>query len=132
MLEAYDWPGNVRELSNTMELVLAQAYDEPTLFAKHLSVEIRAKSIKSIVSRKIKPKSAPWKYQIAVDASNGIGEIPTFRKYRDRQLEKIEKEYLHMLIQKAKGDYKEALRIASLARTRLYELLKKHGLSIKD
>jgi DNA-binding NtrC family response regulator len=37
-----------------------------------------------------------------------------------------------MLIAKAKGNYKEALRIASLARTRLYELLKKHGLSIKD
>jgi two-component system NtrC family response regulator len=132
MLEAYDWPGNVRELSNTMELVLAQAYDEPILFAKHLPVEIRAKSIKSIVSRKIKPESAPREYRADVDASDGIGEIPTFREYRDRQLEKIEREYLHMLIAKAKGNYKEALRIASLARTRLYELLKKHGLSIKD
>ena len=132
MLENYNWPGNVRELSNTMELVVAKAYDEPTLFAQHLPVEIRAKSIKSVVSRKRKPKSAPWKYQIAVDASDGIGEIPTFREYRDRQLEKIEREYLQILIAKAKGDYKEALRIASLARTRLYELLKKHELSIKD
>jgi two-component system, NtrC family, response regulator len=132
MLETYDWPGNVREMSNTMELVLSQAYDEPTLFAQHIPVEIRAKSIKSVVSRKIKPESAPWKYQIAVDASDGIGEMPTFREYRDRQLDKIEREYLHMLIAKAKGDSKEAHRIAGLARTRLYELLKKHGLSIKN
>ena len=85
MLELYDWPGNVRELSNTMELVVAQAYNEPTLFAQHLPVEIRAKSIKSVVSSKIKPKFAPQEYQIAVDASDGIGEIPTFREYRDSQ-----------------------------------------------
>ena len=37
-----------------------------------------------------------------------------------------------MLIARAKGNYKEAVRIAGLARTRFYELLKKHNLSIKD
>jgi two-component system NtrC family response regulator len=131
-LEAYDWPGNVRELSNTLELVLAQAYDEPTLFAQHLPVEIRAKSMKSVVARGFEHKTITRDHTSVVDAFHGIGEIPTFREYRDRQLEKIEREYLHMLIAKAKGNSKEALRIASLARTRLYELLKKHGLSIKD
>ena len=131
-LENYDWPGNVRELSNTIELVVAQAYGEPTLFAQHLPVQIRSKSIKSIISKKIKFRSAHQENSIAVNATDGIGEIPTFREFRDRQLEKIEREYLQMLIAKANGNYKEALRIASLARTRLYELLKKHGLSIKD
>ena len=132
MLEAYDWPGNVRELSNTMELILAQTYEEPTLFAKHLPIEIRSKSIKSRVSRTIKKSSAPRVDVKAADTSDGIGDIPTFREYRDRHLAKIEKEYLQLLIAKAKGNYKEAVRIAGLARTRFYELLKKHGLSIKD
>ena len=131
-LETYDWPGNVRELSNTMELVVAQAYDDPILFAKHLPVDIRAKSIKAIVSNKIKPVSAPRIYRADVNKSDKIEEIPTFREYRDNQLEKIEREYLNMLLAKARGNHKEALRTADLSRTRLYELLKKHGLSIKN
>ncbi|CAB1085212.1 Response regulator of zinc sigma-54-dependent two-component system [Olavius algarvensis Delta 1 endosymbiont] len=131
-LEAYDWPGNVRELSNTMEMVLAQAYDEPILFAKHLPVDIRAKSIKSIVSRKIKPESAKRERRKDATATIGTGKIPTFRDYRDDHLAKIEKEYLHILLAKTGGNHKKALRTANLARTRLYELLKKHGLSIKN
>ena len=132
MLERYDWPGNVRELSNTMELVLAQTYDEPILFAKHLPVEIRAKGIKSMVSKKIHEDSGSQKNRAAVTESNSQEQMPTFREYRDRHLVAIEKEYLQMLIAKAEGNYKTALKTANLARTRLYELLKKHNLSIKD
>ena len=101
------------------------------LFAKHLPVEIRAKSIKSIVSRQIEMKPAVRIHRPHGGTSDGIEKIPTFREYRKRQLDKIEREYLLKLIAKAKGDYKEARRVSSLARTRLYELLKKHGLSIK-
>ena len=131
MLEAYDWPGNVRELSNTMELVLAQTYDEPILFAKHLPTEIRAKSIKSMVTKKNKSESSAQKERTAVSEPAGAEAMTTFREYRERRLAEIEKEYLHRLITEAGGSYKKAHRISGLARTRLYELLKKHELSLK-
>ncbi len=130
MLEAYDWPGNVRELSNTMELVLAQAFAEPILFAKHLPVEMRAKGIKAAVRQSRQP--------LATSAADRRGDtpppdgqpLPTFREYRDQQVERAERDYLLMLIERAKGNQRTAQRIAGLARTRLWELFKKHGLRI--
>jgi two-component system NtrC family response regulator len=132
MLETYNWPGNVRELANTMELVLAQAYGDSILFAKHLPVEIRARSVKSRVTKQINPEPESLESQVAIDIWENQEKIPSFREYRDQKLELAEKEYLQALVVKARGNYKKALKMANLARTRLYELLKKHGLSLKE
>jgi two-component system NtrC family response regulator len=132
MLETYNWPGNVRELANTMELVLTQAYNDSILFAKHLPVEIRALSVKSRVTKQIKPEPKVSESQAAIDVLENEDDFPSFREYRDQKLETAEKEYLQVLVAKARGNHKKALKMANLARTRLYELLKKHGLSLKD
>ncbi len=132
MLETYSWPGNVRELANTMELVLAQAYSDSILFAKHLPVEIRAMSVKSRVTKQVRPEPKSLEYETAIDILETQHEFPSFREYRDQKLELAEKEYLQVLIAKARGNHKKALKMANLARTRLYELLKKHGLNLKD
>jgi len=130
MLETYNWPGNVRELANTMELV-AQAYNDSILFAKHLPVEIRAISVKSRVTKQIKPEPKSLESQVAIDVWDNEEDFPSFREFRDRKLELVEKEYLQKLVAKARGNHKKALKMANLARTRLYELLKKHKLSLK-
>ena len=130
-LETYNWPGNVRELANIMELVLTQAYDESIIFAKHLPIEIRAKSMKSRISKQTQSDPDPKEDQVASNDAIRFDVLPSFREYRDRKLEMVEREYLTMLVDKARGNHKKALKMANLARTRLYELLKKHGLSLK-
>ena len=48
-LMAYDWPGNVRELVNALERAISDAYHEPTLFPKHLPLDLRVKVARSSV-----------------------------------------------------------------------------------
>ena len=118
ILKTYNWPGNVRELINVLEYVLANAGNDPTLFPKHLPPEYRIIDLKfdSNVQR------AP-----AVEEINGIeidDTLPTLSIYRD----KLEKDYLKQLINQSQGDRKEACKISGISQSRLYGLLKKHGL----
>jgi len=47
----YDWPGNVRELVSAVERAVADAYNEPTLYPKHLPIDIRVKIARSSVRK---------------------------------------------------------------------------------
>jgi len=47
VLSSYNWPGNVRELHSTLEWVMAQTINEPTLFQKHLPSRIRIQVARS-------------------------------------------------------------------------------------
>ena len=118
ILKTYNWPGNVRELINVLEYVLANAGNDPTLFPKHLPPEYRIIDLKfdSRVQR------AP-----AVEEINGTeidDTLPTLSIYRD----KLEKDYLKQLIRQSQGNRKEACKISGISQSRLYGLLKKHGL----
>ena len=84
-----------------------------------------------MVTKKKKSESSGQEESTAAGVPVATEAITTFREYRDRGLAQIEREYLHRLIAEAGGSYKKANRISGLARTRLYELLKKHGLSLK-
>jgi two-component system, NtrC family, response regulator len=112
-LMAYEWPGNVRELVNAIERSIAGAYSSPTLFPKHLPLDIRVKVARSA----IKKESAP--------TQNVGGPLLPLTEYRQT----AERQYLQDLLFQTKGSAREACRISGLSRSRFYALLKEHGLS---
>ena len=122
-LDAYAWPGNVRELLSTVERAMVDAGDDNTLFSRHLPTHLRVALARQETEKKV---GAPMKEAgISLDTS-----LMEYREFRTKAFESIECEYLKKLLAAAAGDYHEACRISGLAKSRLYELLKKNGLSI--
>jgi DNA-binding NtrC family response regulator len=117
-LKSHDWPGNVRELINVLDYVLASAGNDPTLFPKHLPPKYRLAKLEfePVFQEKSTPGSAGW-FTTETD-------FPTLDTYRKR----LERDYLKELLNRAKADRKEACRISGISQSRLYGLLKKHGL----
>ena len=115
-LMAYDWPGNVRELVNAIERSITAAYSSPTLFPKHLPLDIRVKVARSAV----KKESAP-----SVVSPPAPASLLPLNEYRQT----AERQYLQDLIVQTKGSIRDACRVSGLSRSRLYALLKEHGLS---
>lgn len=123
-LKSYSWPGNVRELINTLEVAINNAFHEPIVYARHLPENIRIHSVRmAVASEKSTVKPPPN----AVAAENA--PLPSYKEYRDNVLQAAERQYLHKLMKEARGSIKEACRLAGLGRTRLYNLMKKHGIS---
>ncbi len=123
-LQRYNWPGNVRELFHALEETLCSAGPEPTLYPHHLPVHIRAtlarmavKGIPAETGSHSARGFAPIEWH-----DEGCPAIATYREFMDRH-------YLERLLQATQGNRKEACQISGLSRTRLFELLKKHGLS---
>ena len=113
-LMAYEWPGNVRELVNAMERAISDAYHEPTLFPKHLPLDLRVKLARSSVKKE------------AIPTAEGVVPLGSLAECRHA----AEGRYLRDLMFQTKGKIKEACRISGLSRSRLYVLLKEHNLSI--
>jgi two-component system NtrC family response regulator len=112
-LRTYEWPGNVRELINAIERAIASARHEPTLYPNHLPTEIRAKIARSSVLRELggtDPPNAP---------------LATLEEYRDV----AERRYLQDLLVATKGNIQGACATSGMSRSRLYALIKKHGLN---
>ena len=113
-LMAYEWPGNVRELVNAIERAISDAYHEPTLFPKHLPLDLRVKVARSSVKKE------------AIPTAEGVVPLGSLAECRHA----AEGRYLRDLMFQTKGKIKDACRISGLSRSRLYVLLKKHNLSI--
>lgn len=113
-LMAYEWPGNVRELVNAIERAISDAYHEPTLFPKHLPLDLRVKVARSSVKKE------------AIPTAEGVVPLGSLAECRHA----AEGRYLRDLMFQTKGKIREACRISGLSRSRLYVLLKKHNLSI--
>jgi two-component system NtrC family response regulator len=122
MLGAYDWPGNVRELINTLEAAISGARNEPVLFAKHLPQDIRIKVTRNAINKTQKISSKPAGAKKPAPPS-----YPKFNEYRDSVLADAEKKYFIRLMETTRGDIPQACKISGLGRTRLYALLRKHG-----
>ena len=122
-LSVYECPGNVRELFNTLEEVLSIAQNEPTLFPHHLPSHIRAKIARTSVNAAVghKDDSTPLRLLEDIDRE-------TFPKINDFRND-MERQYLEKLMSVASDSKKEACLLSGLSRTRLFELLKKHGIS---
>jgi two-component system, NtrC family, response regulator len=116
----YDWPGNIRELINVLEFALASAGSDPVLHPKHLPPEYRASFL----------DAAPQLPASVFDLNGGLNEpkdpFPTLSLFR----ENLEKQYLEVLVKKARGNRETALRLSGISQARLYGLLKKYRLSL--
>jgi two-component system NtrC family response regulator len=121
-LIAYEWPGNVRELINTLERVVAVARLEPTLYRKHLPLEIRVKLVRSSLN-----VLGNFPQQETV-LSNDNSAMHTFQAHKRN----TERTYLQNLMKNTKNSIKEACRISNLSRSRLHALLKIHSISKFD
>ncbi len=128
VLEAYDWPGNVRELYSTLQSALTSAFDEPILYSYHLPVAIRGKAARLAFNRGA--VEAAQEESMKRAAPGMENPLPLFREYRNRLLEDGEGSYFAELVMKSRGEVAEAIRISGLSRTRLYDFLQKHNLSL--
>jgi two-component system NtrC family response regulator len=115
-LMAYDWPGNVRELVNAIEHAVTAAYNSPTLFSKHLPVEIRVRVARSAIRKETLSLNSSELSSIS---------LTDHRQAADRQ-------YLQDLMFQTKGRVREACAISGLSRSRLYALLKEHNISVSN
>ncbi|OLN24496.1 sigma-54 dependent DNA-binding response regulator [Desulfovibrio sp. DV] len=121
-LLAYPWPGNVRELKNTLEGALALAVADDALLPVHLPLHIRVMAARNRVTGRYGetedpgPSSGLWGLSAATP-------LPQFRDFRDSR----EAQYLRELVARHGGDISRMLDISGLSRSRLYALLKKHG-----
>ncbi len=143
-LTSYHWPGNVRELVNTLEWSLATAGREPTLFAMHLPEHIRVTLARSKVQKNDPPGiPAPDRGRKGVRTplrlvpENGPGRsapripLPSWKEYRRKGVHRLEAEYLVKLVSLTGGDMVRAGEISGIGRSRLYQLLREHGLSLR-
>ena len=120
LLASYSWPGNVRELINALEKTLITARYGEILLPQHLPTHIRIKVARSSIT----PQGpAP------VTEEQPLSAFPTLQELRDTVLEEAERNYLRDLLCFTSNDIQEACKVSGLSRSRLYLLLKKHGIS---
>ena len=128
LLSAYDWPGNVRELAGTMESTVSAGLDAPVLFSKHLPDHIRIQVARSRIIPAAKAPQPPPESTPREGGSSGEQPLP-YKTFRNQALDLAEKAYLKELIAFTRGNITKACNVSGLGRTRLYELMKKHGVS---
>jgi two-component system NtrC family response regulator len=131
VLSAYPWPGNVRELENTLEKAILADPNDPVLYPIHLPPEIRLYRIRFLVDKKSNQDTSELEAleQSAPPALAFPDTLLPFREYRRCLIEDIEKHYLQRLLLETGGDIPQACTISGLSRSRLYDLLKAHGLT---
>ncbi|MFH1033562.1 MAG: sigma-54 dependent transcriptional regulator [Pseudomonadota bacterium] len=128
-LASYHWPGNVRELVNTLEQVLTRAGQAPTLFPRHLPEEVRVCFARAAAAGESSDHAvaAPPTLAEPVGADPPPATsppLPSLRQHRRAQ----DREYLRELMLLCRGQVATACRVSGLSRSRLYELLREHGL----
>lgn len=125
-LMAYTWPGNIREIQNVVEGMVAMALEEDELHPVHLPLyirvhvargQVREKEIAEDRVRRAAPEQGP--------APEGK-PLPLLKIYRQA----MDRLYLEQLLEQSGGKAAEACRISGMSRSRLYALLKEHGLKL--
>lgn len=129
VLEAYEWPGNVRELVQALEYGVAVAGMEPVLFPKHLPPRIRARVAKARIVPLEGDSGQPGGAEVQWA---GVASMPPLQEYRDQVCSRAEKRYLEYLIRGCAGKAQRACEVSGLSQSRLYTLLRKYGLSMKE
>lgn len=127
----YDWPGNIRELVQTLERTIMRVGEEAVLYPEHLPVDIRAKAVRRAVGLHENREGVSPAKRKAEDPCCG-GELdqdplPPFKEYRKSCLDRVERAYLERLMRATEGSIKDACALSGLSRTRLYVLMKEHG-----
>lgn len=132
LLQEYHWPGNVRELINVLDRIIVTTDAQDILLPIHLPPEMRSR----IVGRRFRPQPSPHsRPAFASDspssaiAASATPRLPEIKIIRKTALEKAELAYLTALMQQTGGNVSAAARVAGLAKSQVYNLLKKYGLS---
>ena len=126
LIERYDWPGNVRELINAMETAISNAGPESLLYSRHLPPNIRL----AVIQRKLHGNGDAFD-PVETEAADADPDVLTnFKAYRKVAIEKIEARYLHALLHHTEKRLDKSLYISGLSRSRFYDLLKQHNLSL--
>lgn len=134
---SYDWPGNVRELVNTVNIACSNALNDDEIFMYHLPVEIRVYMAKKNMNG-TEVNEGPGlilgntqDVESVVYPSNSES-YPSYKECRCQVVDKMESRYLRSLLKFSSGDFKKACKVSGLSRARLYELFKKHSISVKN
>src|SRR2546427_1432791 len=101
-LTQYGWPGNVRELKNAMERALAYATG-PFITVQDLPEAI-------------------------LTATEHQRQFSSYREWREKTLERLEKEFLEKSIHERGGNLTLAAKELGIHRSTLYRLIRKHHL----
>jgi len=118
-LKKYPWTGNVRELVQMLERAVASADGCPILFPIHLPNEIRAVAVKSLIPAPLPaPRASP-----KLDLSK---QLPSLKQVRDAAVA----DYLGRLMSATGGDLSQIRKILGVSRPHLYDLFKKHKISL--
>ncbi len=117
-LSGYSWPGNVRELVNTIESTVTVARKEPTIYAKHLPMEIRIQ----MTSMSLEDKSKQ-------EEKSEDPHLKHFPNYKDL-IADTKRRYFQSLLQHTNGDTAKACEISGLRRSTFYDQLKKLDIAL--
>ncbi len=118
-LKLFEWPGNVRELVNSLETSLINALHDPVLLPIHLPINIRVSAARSEIE-KSSSNGKPIRRE-----KQHEDHFPSYPKYAEDN----EKNYIEELISQDRGNIQGACKTSGLSRSRLYALMKKHGIS---
>jgi transcriptional regulator with GAF, ATPase, and Fis domain len=110
LLLAYDFPGNVRELKNSLEHAVILASGD----------QVRAEDLPKSM-RLPTPHQATPKPEV---------EVPSLEEMRERWVSPHEKQYLHDLLTRTKGQVSAAAKLAGVNRVTFYRLMEKHGVRL--
>ncbi len=121
-LMAYHWPGNIRELKNAIEKAFFSSLDAPRLYPQHLPDRIRLALKKRSFDS---PKNKDDTFRVGNHASEEIMNLSDYKN-------KMEEEYLRIVMERCQGDIPEACRISGVSRSGLYKLLHKYHLTKDD
>ncbi len=122
-LQSYQWPGNIRELFNTLEQTLFAHRDAEVLYPHHLPTHIRIEAAKASI-----PGQGPTSGPSGLGEADFSQSFPTLSQFREETFTRAEEAYLRKLVAFAAGDMKKAMAISGLSPSRLYALLRKHGI----
>lgn len=128
ILKQYEWPGNVRELFHALEYAISTAQASETLYPTHLPTHIRVQVTRNALNARKPPAPQPGPDALPEQP----GALPLLQTLRERVLEDTEQQYLRKLVAASGGELGQALRTSGLSRSRLYTLLKKYGISLKN
>ena len=131
-LSLYPWPGNIRELKNAVQGALALAREDAALYPVHLPLLVRVHAARSKIGERAPDEDASGASREAsglrsLDGGlSGLAVLPELKAFRDAR----EAEYLKELIGRTGADVSAMTGVSGLSRSRLYALLKKHGLGV--
>jgi two-component system, NtrC family, response regulator len=147
-LVSYEWPGNVRELFNAIEKAFVAAHQSAILYPKHLPTHVRVHIARGSIRRvQLSPGSPlitragptyasaddlpakPATWPETATNQDRPETYPEFRDFSRVAQREAEKHYLTDLLAVTHGNIKAACKASGLSQSRLYELLKKHGLT---